>query len=80
MVERFGSSSTWSHAFGAEQDKAKQDFILTMFPSLLLFKDVCEMPGDVAKTAPHDEQRKVPNCVRVLFAGFPCTAASNLNM
>ena len=51
-----------------------------MFPSLLLFNDVCEMSEDTAKTAPDDVKKAVPKRVRFLFAGFPCTAASNLNM
>ena len=79
-LRAFWGSPRCSHDFWAEQDNAKKILILRMFPSLLLFRDVCEMSGDTAKTAPHDHEKEVPKRVRFLFAGFPCTAASNLNM
>lgn len=77
---KFGHAPSWHHSLGCERDERKSHFIKTMFPKLLLFCDVLELGNDEATTWPDKLMQLLPSDLQVLFAGFPCTSASTLNI
>ena len=80
LRERFGHAPGWRHSLGAEYNEKKRAFCLRMLPNLLSFCDVLDLGKDDAETAPKGIRKAVPKDIMALFAGFPCTSASNLNI
>lgn len=81
LQERLGVSPSWCHAMSAESDEKKQDFLLMMMPGVKIFTDACNLGASeaMAVTASSRQLETVPDDIGVLFAGFPCKAASRLN-
>ena len=80
LRERFGHAPGWRYSLGAEYNEKKRALILRMFPNLFLFCDVLHLGEDDAETAPTGIGKAVPKDIMALFAGVPCTSASNLNI
>ena len=80
MHEHLGVSPPWQHSMGAEHDPQKQEFLLRMMPGIRLFTDACALSSQMAWTADTGQLERVPDDCTWLIAGFPCKAASGLNM
>ena len=74
-----GIAMSLEHVYACEIDPEKRRWISEMFPGSLVFQDALELEKDTAKNDA-GEYVQVPQRWRVKIAGFPCTAASALNV
>ena len=74
-----GIAMSLEHLYACEIDASKRRWILEMFPGSQVFQDALELEKDTAKNDA-GEHVQVPQRWRVQIAGFPCKAASSLNV
>ncbi len=78
LSNTLGFGVSFRHVFSVEKDRAKQDFLVEMFP--FLFDDVINVAGLVATDVKSKtEECPVPADIRLVVAGFPCKDLSLLN-
>jgi len=78
LGERSGIS--FEHAFSAEKDVTKQDFLRANFPDCpYIFMDVCHMGRQRAFDAISCTAQPIPGDLDLLMAGFSCKDLSMMN-